>query len=111
MVRVFEVGVRRLPDGLTLDLSGLLGQEGGDAIVRAVEEQPTSPRRLVLNFTAARHINTAGLGGVLWVVRQVTRAGGQVSAYGVSEHLQNIFFVMGLTQHLRVCASEAEALQ
>ena len=68
------------------------------------------PDRLVLNFSGAGPINTAGLGGVLWAVRLVTRAGGLVTAYGLSEHFRKVCHVMGLTAYLRIELDENTAL-
>jgi anti-anti-sigma regulatory factor len=107
----FQLGIRPLSNGLLLELSGPLGREEGEQILRAVQEPPSPPTRLVLNFTEARPINTAGLGGVLWAVRLVTKAGGQTSAYGLSDHMRKVFHVMGLTQYIQIAFDEAEALR
>lgn len=72
-----QIQMRPVPAGLAIDITGALGRDGGEAIVRLVQGQATPPGRLVLNFTHAGPINTAGLGGVLWVVRLVTKAGGR----------------------------------
>jgi anti-anti-sigma regulatory factor len=108
---VFEVEVRWAGEQMILDLRGPLGREGGEMILQTVQDRPALPRRLVFNFTRVGQMNTAGLGGVLWVVRLVTRAGGQVSAYGLSDHFRKVFHVMGLTQFIRVVADEAAALE
>lgn len=96
---------------MILDLSGSLGREGGEAILRAVQDQSELPRRLVLNFTRVGPISTVGLGGVLWAVRLVTRAGGRTAAYGLNDHFRKVCHVMGLTQYLRLCLDETTALE
>lgn len=110
MIPMFEAGVRPIANGLILDLRGPLGHEGGEAILQAVRAQPVLPQRLVLNFAQADPINTAGLGGVLYAVRLVTKAGGQATAYGLSDHFRKVFHVMGLTQYIRLCLDETSAL-
>lgn len=80
-------------------------------ILHAVEGLPSLPQRLVLNFSGVTTMNTAGLGGVLWAVRLVAKAGGQVSAFGLTSHFQKVFYVMGLTQYIAVVTDEATALQ
>lgn len=102
--------LRPAGDALLLDLSGPLGKEGGDAIVRTVEEQSDLPQRLVFNFTRVPIMNTAGLGGVLWAVRLATRAGRPVFAYGLTDHFRKVFHVMGLTRFVAVVEDEAAAL-
>lgn len=107
----FAVNVRHLPDGLLLDVTGPVGQEGGEAIRRVVEEASALPARLVFNLTGAHPISTAGIGGILYTVRLVTRAGGRAAAYGLSDHHRKVFHVMGLTQYIRLCLDEASALE
>ena len=107
---MFELHVRLIADGVILDLQGALGKEGGEAILQAVQGLAPLPDRLVLTFSGAGPINTAGLGGVLWAVRLVTRAGGLVTAYGLSEHFRKVCHVMGLTAYLRIELDENAAL-
>lgn len=108
---MFEVRSRAVAGVLVLDLVGPLGREGGEAVLKAVQEQPQAPTRLVLNFSQAGPISTAGLGGVLWAVRQVAKTGGTSAAFGLSDHFRKVFHIMGLTQYVRVCLDEASALQ
>jgi len=107
---MFELQTRPTADGIILDLQGALGKEGGEAVLSAVQAITPPPQRLVLNFSAAGPINTAGLGGVLWAVRLVTRAGGIVTAYGLSEHFRKVCHVMGLTAYIRLELDEEAAL-
>ena len=107
---MFHVQSRAVGDNLVMELDGPLGREGGELILRTVQEQPVLPRRLVLNFARVGTINTAGLGGVLWAVRLVTRAGNQVFAFGLSDHFCKVFHVMGLTHYIALVENEAAAL-
>lgn len=105
-----EFAVRKVVDGILVEIRGPLGKEGGEALLRVVQDQGAVPRHLVLNMTGVGVINTAGIGGVLWAVRLVAKAGGRASAYGLSDHFRKIFHVMGLTQYLFVAADEEAAL-
>lgn len=107
---MFDVGVREMSGGLVLDLSGDFGREGGEAVMRAAQARSVLPGRLVLNFSGVGTMNSAGLGGVIWVVRAVTRAGGQVRVYGLTDHLRRILHVMGLVEYVTICADERSAL-
>lgn len=108
---MFEWQLRPTADGIILDLAGQIGREGGEAILKVIQEQPVLPRRLVLNFGRVDVISTAGLGGVLWAVRLVTRAGNQVFAYGLNAHFRKVFHVMGITQYVAIVEDEAAALR
>lgn len=107
---MFELYTRTQPDCLILDLVGPIGREGGEAILQVVQEQPALPERLILNFTRVDIISTAGLGGVLWAVRLVARAGHQTFAFGLNSHLRKVFHVMGITQYVAIVEDEASAL-
>ncbi len=108
---MFEVATRRAGESCVIDLAGEFGRDGGEAIINAVQENWSPPLRLVLNFSGVSTINSAGLGGVIWSVRYVTRAGGESRAYGLSEHLRRILYVMGLVAYLQICPDEAGALE
>jgi stage II sporulation protein AA (anti-sigma F factor antagonist) len=111
VLRVFDVQTRTRGESLLLDLTGPLGREGGEMILHLLEGLPSLPQKLVLNFTGVTTMNTAGLGGVLWAVRLMAKAGGQVSAFGLTSHFQKVFYVMGLTQYIAVVTDEVTALQ
>lgn len=107
----FHVGVRPLAEGVVLDLAGPLGQEGGDLIRQTVAGLERLPAHLVINFADAFPMSTAGVGAILFVVRQVVKAGGRASAFGLSDHYRRVFHVMGLNQYIRICVDEAAALE
>jgi anti-anti-sigma factor len=107
---MFDVQVRSVGGALIVDLAGALGREGGEQILQVVQGQPAVPRRLVLNFARVSTLNTAGLGGVLWAVRVVTKAGNQAFAFGLTDHFRKVFHVMGLTHYIALVADEASSL-
>ncbi|HYF94754.1 MAG TPA: STAS domain-containing protein [Symbiobacteriaceae bacterium] len=108
---MFELQVRMAAGTVILDIAGPLAREGGDAVCDAVQALAPLPAHLVLNFSRAGMISTAGLGGLLWAVRLVTRAGGRVSAYGLNDHFRKVFHVVGITQFVSLYYDEAAALQ
>lgn len=108
---LFDLQLHTAQDTLRLDVAGPLGREGGEAISAAVQAQTPPPKRLVLNFTRTSTISTAGLGGVLWAVRLVTKAGGRVSAYGLGDHFRKVFHIMGITQYVGLYLDEAAAMR
>lgn len=108
---MFDVKTRSVGESLVLDLAGPLGREGGEMVLSILGDQALRFGRLVLNFTGVTTMNTAGLGGILWAVRQASRTGTQVLAFGLSDHFRKVFHVMGLTQYIIVVADEAAALR
>ncbi|HEY3366326.1 MAG TPA: STAS domain-containing protein [Symbiobacteriaceae bacterium] len=97
--------------GLIVDLSGPLCREAGDEVVRILQDLPVRPTRLVLNFTHVGSIDAAGAGRVLAAVRIVTRAGGEATAYGLTEAVGQACEELGLTRAVRLCPAEASALR
>lgn len=108
---MFELQLHTTLDMLVLDVTGPLGREGGEAINAVVQAQTPPPKRLVLNFTQTTTISTAGLGGVLWAVRLVTKAGGRVCAYGLNEHFRKVFHIMGITRYVGLYLDETAAMR
>ena len=108
---MFDVETRIMGETVLLALEGPLGREGGEMILHVVQGLPSLPKRLVLNFSGVPTMSTAGLGGVLWAVRLMAKAGGQVYAFGLSSHFQKVFHVMGLTQYIAIAKDEAAALE
>lgn len=108
---MLDLQMRTFPEHVVLDLAGPLGREGGEAVLHTVQRLSPLPARLVLNFSRVESMSTAGLGGVLWAVRLITKAGNQVFAYGLTDHFRKVFHVMGLTQFIAVVEDEATALR
>ncbi len=62
---------------------------------------------LAMNFEASDYLNSAGIGLVISLVEDATRAGRKVFAYGLSSHYRKLFSMVGLTERLTLVQNEA----
>lgn len=75
------------------------------------EASRASVRNIALDFTACEYINSAGIAVVISVVTEARRKGHGVYAFGLSSHYQKLFRMVGLTDYIAICESEADALK
>ncbi|NDJ84859.1 MAG: STAS domain-containing protein [Chloroflexi bacterium] len=61
---------------------------------------------VALNFEASDYLNSAGIGLVISLVEDATRAGREVYAYGLSSHYRKLFSMVGLTERLTLVPNE-----
>ncbi|PJF44346.1 MAG: hypothetical protein CUN55_04490 [Phototrophicales bacterium] len=62
---------------------------------------------LAMNFENSDYLNSAGIGLVISLVEDATRAGRKVYAYGLSSHYRKLFSMVGLTERLTLVPNEA----
>jgi anti-anti-sigma regulatory factor len=61
---------------------------------------------VAMNFETSDYLNSAGIGLVISLVEDATRAGRQVFAYGLSSHYRKLFSMVGLTERLTLVPTE-----
>ncbi len=61
---------------------------------------------LGMNFETSDYLNSAGIGLVISLVEDATRAGRKVFAYGLSSHYRKLFSMVGLTERLILVQDE-----
>ncbi len=94
---------------MIIELSGELTKP--DAILpEQILPPDTQIMAVVFNFTAVEYINSAGIALLIRLVRRAREQQAAVLAYGVSNHYQKIFNMVGLTSYLYLYPDEATAL-
>lgn len=61
---------------------------------------------IAMNFEGSDYLNSAGIGLVISLVEDATRAGRKVFAYGLSSHYRKLFSMVGLTERLSLVRNE-----
>jgi anti-sigma B factor antagonist len=64
---------------------------------------------VILNFTAAGYINSAGMSIIIALLTRSQNLGQKLRAFGLSEHFQKIFDMVGLLKYMPHFAGEQEA--
>jgi len=103
----------RQQDGMAvIQFTGDVTTFAEDVVQNAYQQVSRSGvENIALDFTACEYINSAGIAVIIGVVTEARRKGQGVYAYGLSSHYQKLFRMVGLTDYISICASEAEALQ
>jgi anti-anti-sigma factor len=68
-------------------------------------------KKIALNFERVSYINSAGMAIVISILTQSRKKGQTLRAWGLSDHFQKIFDMVGITKYMAHCNSEDETLK
>jgi anti-anti-sigma factor len=68
-------------------------------------------KKIVLNFEQVTYINSAGMASIISILNQSRKRKQTLRAWGLSEHFQKIFDMVGITKYMEHFNSEKEALK
>ncbi|MFQ5863836.1 MAG: STAS domain-containing protein [bacterium] len=95
-----------------MDISGEVTSFSEKAIQDAYEKFTTDGlKKIGLNFEHVPYINSAGMAIIIGILTQSRKRGQTLRAWGLSEHFQKIFGMVGITKYMNHFGSEAEALE
>lgn len=94
-----------------IDIQGDVSATAEDALMTAYAsiDKPET-RAVILNFSEVAYMNSSGIGLLVTLLVRVNRQKQHMLCYGMSEHYQHIFKLTRLSDVIRVCATEEEAL-
>jgi len=99
-----EVGV--------LDLSGDVTSQSEKVLQDAYEKVSAQGlKKIGLNFENVSYINSAGMAVIITILTRSRNRGQTMRAWGLSDHFQKIFDMVGITRYMDHFGSEAEALK
>ncbi len=67
--------------------------------------------KIGLNFSDVAYINSAGMAVIITLLTQSREKGQKMRAWGLTQHFQKIFDMVGITKYVDHFPGEAEALQ
>lgn len=68
-------------------------------------------KKIALNFAGVSYINSAGMAIIISILTQSRKKKQALRAWGLSEHFQKIFDMVGITKYMKHYDSEAETLK
>jgi anti-anti-sigma factor len=68
-------------------------------------------RDLVINLAEVRYLDSASLGCLMDISRNMTRYGGTIKLVGLRDRVQSVATMVGLTNHIEAFAEEETALE
>jgi anti-anti-sigma factor len=110
MIRIVEEGDRKIA------VLKLVGNPLGEDDARTLREKvyqlrDQSIRHIVLDMESVRHINSAGLGGLIAAMFTMTREGGDLRIAAINTNVEKIFATTHLDHVLKVEPSVDSAIR
>jgi anti-sigma B factor antagonist len=90
------------------DVTAMTGEVIGNAYQN--EEVSNSPK-ILLQFDENCYINSGGLASLIDIASEGRKKEQKIHAYGLSDHFQKIFHMVGLTRCIPVFSSEEAAMK
>ena len=94
-----------------IDISGEL-TIAGEKLLMDAYHQASSPttRAIILSFNSLEYMNSSGIGLLVTLLIRVNRQQRRLLSCGLSEHYRHIFELTRLSDAIRICDSEDEAV-
>ena len=95
-----------------LEITGDVTDGSEQAILAAYRQlHSRNIRKLLLKFHPASFMNSAGIRVIIALTFEAESRRQSIRVTGLSPHMQEIFGLMGLTNHLKIFGSEQDALK
>jgi anti-anti-sigma factor len=69
-----------------------------------------SPDKIIINFQKTTYINSPGLAILLYIIQDVKERGGSIAFVGMSNHLQRVMHIVGISDFVQVFNTNSEAV-
>jgi anti-anti-sigma factor len=106
-----QARIRRLDGVWIIDFIGDLTTFADQQVNTAYQQIPNECQAFGINFTQCDYINSAGIAVIINLATQTRRNNQHVVVYGLSSHYQKLFHMVGLSDYLITCDSEADAAE
>ena len=106
-----KVGVRKFDSIAIIDMKGEVSSFADAAINSLVQATVNEGvQQIAMNFTDVGYINSSGIAILIGIVTSPVNKDVTFIVYGLTPHFKKIFRMIGLTQYVKVLATEEEAL-
>jgi anti-anti-sigma factor len=104
MKAICEAGVRPLPGGAVIALSGEIDGGAADILTAAYERAVAEhdPATVVLDFATVSYINSTGIALIVSVLARARSQRRKVVASGLSDHYREIFDITRLSDFIEL---------
>ena len=101
--KIEDIPIIRIEGDLTSD---------ADADVKNIyanlKEQYTM-EKLIINFEKTKYINSSGIATLINIIQDSNERKGSISFVGMSDHLRKVMDIVGISDFVRICASNKDA--
>ena len=112
MSKDIQVSTSHKGDIAVISIKGDVTAMTGEVIVNAYQSESVfdSPK-ILLQFDKDCYINSGGLASLIDIASEGRKKEQKIHAYGLSDHFQKIFKMVGLTRCIPIFSSEEAALE
>lgn len=104
---------RSFSNGVILDLQGDVTKTAEEKLLhwRNWSDEASAGLRVVFNFTDVPYINSAGIAILIRIAQAAGKSGIMLYAFGVSNHYQKMFRLIGLNEFIMIFPDEYSLMQ
>ena len=112
MSKDIQVSTSHKGDIAVISIKGDVTAMTGEVIGEAYKsESVSSSPKILLHFDKDCYINSGGLASLIDIASEGRKKAQKIHAYGLSDHFQKIFHMVGLTRCIPIFSSEEAALK
>lgn len=114
MEQPFKLEARQFPNGIVLKLVGDLTKTADTELFSSINggtEVDSNVRFLALDLSQVTYINSGGMAVLIRLARMGRKIGVHTFAWGVSQHYEKLFRMVGLTEFLMLYPNEFAVIQ
>lgn len=69
-----------------------------------------TPAKIIINFEKTKYINSSGIATLINIIQDINDKNGTIAFVGMSEHLQKVMDIVGISDFVKIFGSNKEAL-
>jgi anti-sigma B factor antagonist len=105
----FSASIRDGAGSTIIDLHGEVNATAMEGLDTAYGEV-TAPGNVILNFSDVSYINSSGIAVIVSMLARARTDGRTVTAYGLSDHYEQIFRITRIAEYIAMFPDEPSAL-
>ena len=111
MTEALKLTIDRRDALAVIQTEGYINNQGGEEIARAAYELLESGyRRVLLDLTGTKIVNSIGISILIEIIEKVLDQGGRLAFCHLTPTIEKTFHIMGLAQYARIFPSPDPAL-
>ena len=67
--------------------------------------------KMIINFEKTKYINSSGIATLINIIQDVNEKNGAIAFVGLSEHLQKVMDIVGISDFVKICKTNDEAFK
>ena len=111
MLRQLEFSTRIAQDTVVVDVAGQIDLGTSPALRKTLLESLNGTKRLAINLTGVKYIDSSGIASLLEVLKDARKSGKRLILFGLTSSVLQVLQLTHLTGVFEIKESEAQALE